>query len=212
MNSPAVNTMLTVTMSEKAFSQQISKKRYNVCAMKNLVLSLAAANKQRSMCDTVGMFKQLQHASPAECAKLKEQILLSNLGLVVAGCKRFFSFRDIDVDDLLQEGIVGLQVAIEKYDVTRGTQFSTCAYWWIKQKVRRYLEHQTMDNVRSNSVDIDAPISDDSDSKTLGEMLPAPDASAEARDTAEKIALVKKIADEVLDKRERAILAFRYGI
>lgn len=181
--------------------------------MKNLIISLAAANKQHPYADTIGMFKQLQHADTAECIKLKEQILLANLGLVIAGCKRFFSFHDVDVDDLLQEGVVGLQTAIDKFDVTRGTQFSTVAYWWIKQKVRRYLESQTMDKVRSKSIDIDAPIcGDDADSKTLGDMLPATDNTATAKDVDEKIKLVKKIADEVLDERERAILAFRFGI
>ena len=181
--------------------------------MKNLIISLAAANKQHPLTDTIGMFKLLQHSSPVESSKIKEQILLANLGLVVAGCKRFFSFHDVDVDDLLQEGVVGLQTAIDKFDVTRGTQFSTCAYWWIKQKVRRYLESQTMDKVRSKSVDIDAPIcGDDADSKTLGDMLPATDNVAVAKDVDEKIRLVKKIADEVLDERERAILAFRFGI
>ena len=181
--------------------------------MKNLIISLAAANKQHPHTDTIGMFKRLQHADMAECTKLKEQILLANLGLVIAGCKRFFSFHDVDVDDLLQEGVVGLQTAIDKFDVTRGTQFSTVAYWWIKQKVRRYLESQTMDKVRSKTIDLDAPIcSDDTDSKTLGDMLPAPDTQSKARDIDEKIKLIKKIADDVLDERERAILAFRFGI
>ncbi len=66
----------------------------------------------------------------------KEQLINSNLRLVVSIAKRFVN-RGLSLMDLIQEGNLGLLTAVEKYDINRGYKFSTYAYYWIKQKIIR---------------------------------------------------------------------------
>lgn len=61
-----------------------------------------------------------------------------NVKLVVSIAKRY-SKMGFDLEDLVQEGSVGLLKAIERFDPDRGFKFSTYATWWIKQAVHRYM-------------------------------------------------------------------------
>lgn len=176
--------------------------------MTNPILGLITVNKLAPN-EVINLFKELQtKTSEREITQIKNKILLGNLGLVISECKKYFKYTTLENEDLIQEGIMGLRIAIDKFDVTRGTQFSTCAYWWIKQRVRRYLEDQTMDNIRSNAMSIDNTFTDDADSKSIGDMLIA-DSNINYN---EEIKILKHIANKVLNKRERIILNLRYGI
>ncbi|KRQ85857.1 RNA polymerase sigma-28 factor precursor [Caloramator mitchellensis] len=78
--------------------------------------------------------------------KAKEMLILNNINLVKCYAKRFFimfevsSYKDYDLEDLEQVGIIGLIKAIDKYNPALGCKFSTYAVYWIKQAIRRALE------------------------------------------------------------------------
>jgi RNA polymerase primary sigma factor len=73
--------------------------------------------------------------------RAKERLINSNLRLVVANAKRYQS-QGLSLLDLIQEGILGLIRAAEKFDWRRGYKFSTYATFWIRQAMQRGLEQK----------------------------------------------------------------------
>jgi RNA polymerase primary sigma factor len=79
--------------------------------------------------------------SRAELKELRQEMIACNTGLV-AFVARKYKVRSLSFDDLMQEGLVGLIKAVDRFDPDRGNCFSTYAIFWIKQAISRLIVKQ----------------------------------------------------------------------
>jgi RNA polymerase primary sigma factor len=118
--------------------------------------------------DTLGMFlreirayRLLTAAEEVDLAKrieagdraARERMINSNLRLVVANARRYDGYG-LPLIDLIQEGVLGLMRAVDKFDWRRGFKFSTYATWWVRQALQRALANKSREiRIPENLVD-----------------------------------------------------------
>ena len=77
-----------------------------------------------------------------EAAAARETLMVSNLRLVLSIAKRYVG-KGLLMEDLIQEGNIGLMKAVDKFEWRRGYKFSTYATWWIRQAITRAIADQS---------------------------------------------------------------------
>ncbi|BAQ62460.1 cyanobacteria-specific RpoD-like sigma factor [Geminocystis sp. NIES-3708] len=115
---------------------------------------MALYNVQENLTEKLGRQPSIEEWSnavnktPNEIKKIihqgkraKQKMIEANLRLVVAIAKKYQK-RNMEFLDLIQEGSLGLERGVEKFDPTKGFKFSTYAYWWIRQAITRAIAQQ----------------------------------------------------------------------
>ena len=84
--------------------------------------------------DLVSLFQQLEGGD----TRARNMLVTANLRLVVSIAKQYKG-HNIPLEDLIQEGNIGLMKSIERFDWRKGFKFSTYATWWIKQAIGQFI-------------------------------------------------------------------------
>lgn len=155
----------------------------------------------------------------------RDRLLLSFEPLVfrtaIKWCKRAPAY----VDDLIQEGNLGLMKALEKFDTSRNHRFSTYAAWWAWSYMGDYLlkygkavagpmtaKGRSQFFKGESTVEVmslDVPISDSPDSSTFGELMPAPEIDIDGEIDRDAMAARLWAALDVLTPKQRKVVVDR---
>ncbi|MBW4597148.1 MAG: RNA polymerase sigma factor, RpoD/SigA family [Brasilonema angustatum HA4187-MV1] len=134
-------TPLLTYDQEKYFGKQVQQMMALLAVKEKLAIQLKRQPTQIEWAENINisedsLVQQLQQGHQA-----KQKMIEANLRLVVSIAKKY-QRRNLEFLDLIQEGSLGLERGVEKYDPSRGYKFSTYAYWWIRQAMTRAIAQQ----------------------------------------------------------------------
>ena len=102
----------------------------------------ASEHMKRSQYRDLEELQQLER-TVQRAARAKERFILGNLRLVVSVAKKYPVTGSLELEDLIQEGNVGLEHAVQKFDGRKGFKFSTYGTFWIRQAINRLIDQHS---------------------------------------------------------------------
>ncbi len=146
-----ISESIKAIMRRKKNNREILKNFFNIPLKDELIVMFFEelekiynlAQRGNDVIDTVGLpteefikrFDNLQKIF-FEFSEAKNKLIEANLKLVVSIAKRYLG-RGLPLEDLIQEGNIGLMKAVDKFEYKKGFKFSTYATWWIRQSINR---------------------------------------------------------------------------
>jgi RNA polymerase nonessential primary-like sigma factor len=126
---------------EIVYGKQVQQMMTLIDAKEALAKKLHREPSMSEWADNVQQTETDVKQTVAQGKRAKQKMIEANLRLVVAIAKKYQK-RNMEFLDLIQEGTLGLERGVEKFDPTRGYKFSTYAYWWIRQAITRAIAQQ----------------------------------------------------------------------
>ncbi|MGV0105342.1 RNA polymerase sigma factor, RpoD/SigA family [Nostoc sp. DSM 114167] len=126
---------------EVFFAQQVQQMIKILAESEKLTVELNRTPTLSEWADQMQLSEQELLQKLNQGKKAKQKMMASNLRLVVSIAKQY-QRRNLELMDLIQEGTLGLERGIEKFNPTLGYRFSTYVYWWIRQGITRAIAQQ----------------------------------------------------------------------
>ncbi|BAZ08595.1 RpoD family RNA polymerase sigma factor [Calothrix sp. NIES-4071] len=119
-------------------ARQVQEMMVIFATQKNMTVQLKRPPTHEELANEVQLSTEILLKKLNQGQQAKQTLILANLRLVVKIAKQYQK-HNLEFLDLIQEGTLGLQRGVEKFDPTLGFKFSTYAYWWIRQGIIRAL-------------------------------------------------------------------------
>ncbi|VXD22474.1 RNA polymerase sigma factor, RpoD/SigA family [Planktothrix paucivesiculata] len=131
---------------EITYGKQVQTMMQQLEVKNTLAEQLGREPSQQEWSEAVEMSQEELQTILKQGRRAKGKMIEANLRLVVSIAKKYQK-RNMEFLDLIQEGTLGLERGVEKFDPMRGYKFSTYAYWWIRQAITRAIA-QTSRTIR----------------------------------------------------------------
>ena len=128
--------------AEIIYGKQVQRMMSCLEEKEKLEKKLGLQPSLKQWADALGLSTEELSQVLSEGKLAKTQMMEANLRLVVSVAKKY-QRRNLEFLDLIQEGNLGLERAVEKFDPKKGYRFSTYAYWWIRQAITRAISQKS---------------------------------------------------------------------
>ncbi|MEH2077790.1 MAG: RNA polymerase sigma factor, RpoD/SigA family [Nostoc sp.] len=132
---------LLTNEQEINFAKQVQKMMALLAVKEKLAIQLKRQPTQQEWIENTNIGENSLLQQLAQGHQAKQKMIKANLRLVVSIAKKY-QRHNLDFLDLIQEGSLGLERGVEKFDPTKGYKFSTYGYWWIRQAITRAIAEQ----------------------------------------------------------------------